>query len=343
MRIRGQQPTIKDVAELADVSWKTVTNVMHGRRNVSDKTRARVLEAAKTLGFRTSLAARQLRTGRTGIITLAVSELNISYFAQLAHRAFEQASERNLTIFVYETLNQAERERDAARGFDVAFSDGIILNPVALDAAGIAESKGQVPLVVVGEAASGENLDHVGIDNIGSAEEATDHLVGLGRRNIHFIGSSPEQTTGTGGLRLSGYRRSLRKAGLAVDDAKVHAIPTYSLDSGYRTVEAIFSDGQRPDALVCGNDEVAFGAMHALRARGLSVPHDVAVLGWDNAPMGEYFHPTLTTVKPDIDAVIHSSLDVLQQRIDGDESACQDHVVPHSLVIRESTGGNPSD
>lgn len=336
MANRPKRATVKDVAELAGVSWKTVTNVMHGRYNVRESTRQKVLDAAAQVGYRASLAGRQLRSGRTDIIALAVPEMSVFYFAHLAHRFIEEGDRRGLTVFIYETFQSAERERVAAQGFDVAFADGVILSPVTMRTDELVGLDAVVPLVVLGESVEGVTADHIAIDNVTSAGDLTRHLVEQGRAQIYFIGGTPGRHEGTDGLRQRGWREELIRHGLTPPDEWVWPAD-FSLDGGYATVKDLLDQGHRPDALVCGNDDVALGALHALRQFGLKVPDAVMVAGWDDAPAGRFASPTLTTVKPDVDALVTAALDSVMARINGDVSDPKEIVVAHKLEVREST------
>lgn len=337
MASRRKRATVKDVAELAGVSWKTVTNVMHGHQNVRDSTREKVMAAATELGYRASLAGRQLRSGRTNTIALAVPQVGVSYFAHLADRFIKEGDRRGYTVLIYETFQAPERERVAAQGFEVAFVDGVILNPVSIRTQDFAQLNTPVPLVVLGESVEGTVADHIAIDNIGSAHQLTTHLLDMGRRRIYFLGSEPGLTQGTDGLRQVGWSSALREHGTEPQPAWVWSTDDYSLECGSEGVRRMLDQGHRPDAIVCGNDDVALGAIHGLRLRGLRVPDDVAVAGWDDAPAGRFSNPTLTTVKPDIDVLVEEALKSILARIAGEASQPREIVAPHSIEIREST------
>lgn len=332
-----KRATVKDVAELAGVSWKTVTNVMHGRRNVRESTREKVMAAAEELDYRASLAGRQLRTGRTGTIALAIPEVGVSYFAQLADLFIKEGDRRGLTVFIYDTFQVPARERIAAQGFEVAFADGVVLNPVALRTEEFARLAMTVPLVVLGESVEGAVADHIAIDNVGSAHELTEHLLDSGRQRIFFVGSEPGHTEGTGGLRQSGWAKALRERGVDPRPEWVFPTESYSLECGSDVVDALLNITPPPDAVVCGNDDLALGVIYGLRKRGLSVPSDVAVAGWDDAPMGRYSNPSLTTVKPDLDSLVQEAFNSVLARIEGKVPEPREIVIRHSIVIREST------
>ena len=337
----ARRATIKDVAALAGVSWKTVTNVLRGYPPTRESTRLRVLAATEQLGYRTNRAGRQLRTGKTGIIAVALPDVSVAYFAQLAQLFITEADKHDYHVLFYETLQDPARERIAASGLDGDFADGVIISPVALDAVGVAQSGRSIPIVVLGESADGSRADHVAIDNHRAAVQATQHLLSLGCRAIHFFGAEPGERTGTGGQRLSGVLEALATAGIHTADEPTWRSQPYSYEGGAQGVAELLASGREFDGLVCGNDGVALGAIHALRLAGLRVPQDVAVMGWDDTMAGRYANPTLSTVRPDSVQLVRLAFNKLLARIDGDSSPYEEIVIPHELVIRESTSGHP--
>jgi DNA-binding LacI/PurR family transcriptional regulator len=167
---------LKDVAERAGVSVKTVSNVVNGYQHVRPDTRARVEEAIAELNYRPNLTARNLRKGRTGLIALAVPELDSPYFAELARHVIAAAAEYGWTVLVDQTGGGREQERAAALGIGDRVIDGLILSPLALTADDLAVLAG-LPMVLLGERVHHGPADHVAIDNIAAASEITAHLL----------------------------------------------------------------------------------------------------------------------------------------------------------------------
>jgi LacI family transcriptional regulator, repressor for deo operon, udp, cdd, tsx, nupC, and nupG len=330
---------IQDVAQRAGVSWKTVSNVLHGRSNVRPETRARVQAAIAELNYRPSLASRQLRMGRTHLLALAVPAISEPYFGELAHAMIEGAALSGYTVLIDETHGAAEQEGVVAEGFQVRLIDGIIFSPLSMTGPQIAARRDRTPMVLIGEHATSEDagLDLVTIDNVASAEEATRHLLQAGRRRIAFLGYQAWRPRGTGQLRLKGYEQALRSARLPVDRGLVLEADAFSREQGEARVTELLPRIREVDALVCANDLLAVGAIRALRRAGVSVPDEVAVLGWDGTPEGAFTQPSLTTVAPDKQALARTAIDALLRRIEGDSSPPATHVVPHRLVVREST------
>ncbi|MEU6390608.1 LacI family DNA-binding transcriptional regulator [Streptomyces sp. NPDC046939] len=334
------RPRIKDVAEYAGVSPKTVSNVINDYEHVSDRTRQVVREAIDALGYRVNIAGRQLRQGRTGMITLAVPELDVAYFSELAKHVMTEADQRGQTVLLHQTGGVRERELAALHGFDARFTDGVILSPLALHPRDLATRDRTLPVVLLGERPAEGTTDHVAMDNVRAAREATAHLLARGRRRIAVIGGRVRGPQGTDRLRTDGYREALKEAGIAFDTALVVPVDAYHWQDGARAAAALIDADPAPDALLCLNDHLALGALRALHERGRAVPKDLDVVGFDDIEASRFSVPSLTTVAPDKREIARAAVTLLLTRIESPTTDTpQDHVVGHELKIRESSGG----
>ncbi|MFD7921343.1 LacI family DNA-binding transcriptional regulator [Streptomyces sp. NPDC059740] len=331
---------LKDVAALAGVSVRTVSNVVSNAPGVAARTREKVLAAIGETGYRPNLAARNLRQGRTGLIGLAIPEVGSPYFGELAGLLIEAAQERDWTVLIDQTAGQAERERRLLSGTDGHAVDGLIISPWALSPTDIGACAHGAPVVVLGEIDPHGTADHVAIDNVAAAREATAHLVARGSRRPAAIGLQPDLRNRTAALRLQGYHEALDAAGIPHSPA--HEVPVASLhrEEGYRAMAALLDGDAPPDAAFCFTDELALGALRAARTRGLRVPEDLLLVGFDDIEDGRYATPRLTTVAPDKERIAAGSLQLLADRIYGrlDGLPSRQVVVPHRLAVRESTG-----
>jgi DNA-binding LacI/PurR family transcriptional regulator len=330
---------LKDVAERAGVSVKTVSNVVNGYLHVRPDTRARVLEAISELDYRPNISARNLRRGRTGIIALAVPELDIPYFAELARHVVTAAARHDWTVLIDQTNGDREQERLVAGGIRDHLIDGLIFSPLALTGADLAPGIDGTPMVLLGERVDHGPADHVAIDNVAAARDATAHLIALGRRRIAAVGAQHTAEAATARLRLAGWSAALNDAGLRPDPDLVAAAPSWHRADGASAMRTLLAGGARPDAVLCFNDTLALGAIRALHDAGLRVPADVAVAGFDDIEDGRYFIPTLTTVAPDKADLARVAVDLLAARVSGaDRAPPREETVPHRLIVRESTG-----
>lgn len=326
-----------DVAQRAGVSQKTVSNVINGYIHVSPHVRLRVQQAITELGYIPNNTARTLRTGRTGILALAVPNLSAPYFAELATHITLAAEKRGFTILIDQTEGLIGREQRVAAGLRQHVIDGLIFSPLTMTAGELAAAAGKTPMVLLGERDMPASVDHVVIDNVGAAREATEHLIGSGRRRIAAVGAGHEESAGTGSVRLRGYRAALADAGLE-DSALV--VPTGRLlrGNGAEAADRLMDLARKPDALFCFNDVIAFGAIHALRRRGIRVPDDVAVVGFDDVEEASYSNPTLTSVRPDKEGIAEAAVQRLVSTLESSEShEAAELVLDHELILRESS------
>src|SRR6478735_8781871 len=213
----GGAARLRDVAAAAGVSVKTVSNVVHGYAHVADDTRLRVQRAIDELRYRPNLSARNLRRGRSGLVALAVPELELPYFAELANHVVRAAEARGWTVLIDQTDGTREREDLVLGGIRAHLIDGVIFNPLASGRRELERRTDQTPLVLLGERVYGGPVDHVSIDNVAAAHEVVAHLVGLGRTRIAAIGEQRRRSAGTARLRLRGYTQALKANGLPLD------------------------------------------------------------------------------------------------------------------------------
>lgn len=338
---KGQRmrTTLKDVAELAGVSPKTVSNVVNGYAHVAPSTRERVEAAIARLNYRPNLSARSLRQGRTGVIALAVPELDVPYFAELARRLVSAAAELGWTVLVDQTEGEQERERRVIGGIRDQLIDGLVLSPLALTAEDLAERTDATPMVLLGERVHRGPADHVVIDNVAAAREATEHLAGLGRRRIAAIGAQQVAAGVTARVRQQGYQQGLEAAGLEHDEALVASTERFHRADGAAAMAQLLDSGAAPDAVFCFNDLLALGALRTLASRGIRVPDEIAVVGFDGIEEGRYSTPTLSTISPDKEQIAKLAVESLNRQISGQAEPEEPREIfaEYQLIARESS------
>ncbi len=197
--------SLKEIAKRAGVSVASVSNVVNGYRPVGEATRRRVQQAIDELGYSPNLSARHLRNGRTGIIALAIPELNNPYFAELADAAIREAGHHGYTVLLDSTDGEREKELLVSQGFRAQVIDGLILSPVQLDRVDVLNRTSRTPMVLVGERVYNVPYDHIAIDNVAASIAAMRHLLDLGRRRIAFVGAQTDVNKQPAHLRLHGY------------------------------------------------------------------------------------------------------------------------------------------
>ena len=329
---------MQDVARLAKVSVKTVSNVVNDFPYVRPATRARVEEAISHLGYQMNSSARNLRSGRTGMISLAIPALNQPYYAELAQSVIDEAEAHGLTVLVETTSGQAARELNILTGSRRQLVDGTIFVPIALTRADLERLPPDVPLVLVGEQLLDSAIaSHVTMANLAAAFCAVTHLAqDVGCRRIALIGRHPAGMTASA-LRLKGYRQALEAAGLPFDPTLVVDASAWHRDSGSEGVAQLLDAGVEFDGLFCFNDALALGAMRELSRRGTRIPHDVAVVGFDDTEDGRFSTPSLTSIDPGGKHIASTAVRLLQERMAGTSNGAEEITVEYRLVRREST------
>lgn len=332
--------TLHEVAFLAGVSIKTVSNVINGYPHIRPATRDRVEAAVAELGYTPNLTARNLRGGRSGAITLALPDMGLAYFAELAAQVIEAAEAAGMIVQLEHTAGDRERELELLKSPRRRASDGLIFSALGMSQDDADALDVPYPLVLLGERIFGGPADHVTMRNEDAARAATEYLIASGRRRIAIIGAHEGEVVGSAGLRLAGYRKALERAGIAMDPQLVGYTGLWHRANGAETMRALLASGVEFDAAFCLNDTLAFGAMRVLQEAGLSVPGDVAVMGFDDIEEARYSIPSLTTVHPGQDWIARTAVETLMGRIatqgKGPRAATMTRLANFEIVPRES-------
>ncbi|MGH3656940.1 MAG: LacI family DNA-binding transcriptional regulator, partial [Micromonosporaceae bacterium] len=338
---RESRPRLQDVAVRAGVSMKTVSNVINDFPHVTVHTRERVMKAIEELGYQPNLSARNLARGRSGVIALAVPELDMPYFAELSRLVLEAAERHGWVVLIEQTKGRRDHEQRVVSGAFPQRLDGLIFSPVATRISDLRQRRDTTPLVLLGEHLSRGPADHISIDNVAAARAATEHLISLGRRRIAVIGSS-SSGRGASQRRLEGYKQALTHAGLPIDRSRILPAATYRGEVGATAMAKLLELPEPPDAVFCFTDWLALGALRTLRLRGYRVPDDVAVVGFDDIPYGRIATPSLSTISPDKKQIAELAVDRLAERV-GNRRPPEPREIDagFELIPRESTLGIP--
>lgn len=335
--------TMREVAKAAGVSIKTVSNVVNDYEFVSQATRDKVNKAIVELGYTVNVSARNLRRGQTGIIGLAIPDLQMPYFAQLSSLVIEEAKKVGLRVIVEPTQYSRDGELEALHGSQQTMIDGLIYSPLELGQDDVERLKVDYPLVLVGERIFTDQVDHIATENVEGAKRATQYLLTTGCRRVAVVGVHPGEKVGSAALRYQGYLEALEEAGVEFDDRLVVESGMWHRSDGVRAMNALLDSGVKVDGVVALNDMLASGVMHAIQMHGLHIPDDISVVGFDNSDDSQYLSPALTSIAPGLEAVARLSVKVLKERIDGrDPNADRPgekvfRKVTSSLVVRQST------
>ncbi|PPF64192.1 LacI family transcriptional regulator [Clavibacter michiganensis] len=331
--------TLRDVAERARVSIRTVSNVVSGYEHVSEQMRARVNNAIDELDYRPNHVARTLRTGRTGVLALVVPEIDVPYFSQLARDVINVAGELGYRVMIDQTGNDHQRERDLLTGGDRSMLfDGVLFSPLVTKAE-LSDMNGDsgTPLVLLGEHDFDGRFDHVAIDNVRAAYDAVMHVASSGRTHIGALGAQPAEGYATPQQRSAGYRNALHDSGLSFTPELTRPAAHYSRTEGYIATRDLLESGHELDAIFCYSDLLAMGAIRAVFDAGRRVPEDIAVIGVDDIEEGRFSRPTLSTISLDTPFIASQAVTRVVERIADPGRDAVEVVAPHRLIVREST------
>ena len=330
--------TIYEVARRAGVSIATVSRVQRGTAPVSDDARERVLRAIDELRYQPSPIGRSLAEGRHGASGIVFPDLSGPYYSEVIRGFEEQAAQAGQAVLILATHGRQQAltlVRDLA-----ARVDGLVImgRTVSDDVVRSLTSTG-LPIVLLARPPAGDGADTVRAENVESATRLTTHLLAHGHRSIAFIGdpgSSPDASE-----RWVGFVEAFRRAGLPAPDAPIRG--SFREAGGYGGAAYALDSGPAPTALVCANDEMALGAYRACQERGLRIPHDIAVTGWDDIPAARFVAPSLTTVRQPLWDLGAFAARALLERVRGGRKSAVHEVLPTNLVVRASCGCGPDE
>ena len=328
--------TIADIAREAGVSRATVSLALNGKPGVAPETRRRILEIAEKLHYQPNASARGLALQKTQTIGVIVPDIGSPFYAELIRGVEEEASRAGYYLMLLTTAGKPSREEMYFRLLGEQRVDGIIVLTPRGDEALLRriQAKG-FPLVVVDrDIQSADDVVEVVVDNFHGALEAMEYLLDLGYRRIGFINGVPGLQASQD--RLRGYQVALQEHGIAPDPELIVA-GDFQDSGGYRAMQKLLSLEPRVEAVFAASDMMAFGAVRAIRERGLEVPQDIAVVGFDDIPVATYFDPPLTTVRQPMAKMGAIACRLLLQEIRGETILERKVTLRTELVVRAST------
>jgi LacI family transcriptional regulator len=326
--------TISDVAKEAGVSTMTVSRVLNGRGEISQETRERVQQVIDKLGYRPSSVARNLKTQRTHTIGLIVPDITNPFFPEVVRGAEDQASEEGFAIMLCNTIRNRDRERKALELLEDKRVDGLISCSSGLpDEELIPLLKQQEAVVVFDRMVDKAIAGSVRIDDVYGGISATDHLLKLGRRSLGLL-AGPNYYGGSERRRY-GFRAALELQGMYADP-KLEIECEPDEQGGYDATKLLLQRQSKVDGIFCFNDLVALGALGALNELRVSVPGQVAVIGFDDLRLASLTTPQLSTLHVDKLDLGRSMVRILLGRIRGDIQMEDECIIRPKLIIRES-------
>lgn len=329
----AKRTTLYDVAKRAGVSYQTVSRVINNSPNVATKTRDRVLRAIRDLGYRPNQAARSLNTHRSYVLQIITFHVGHNQAVEAMLYTAKQLGYHMAFSAVWD-LSSDKEIRDQLDGLAARLIDGLVMITPSINFSydELATLCRGIPFVLVG-AEPGIRAPSVIIDQRGGTHMAVDHLLRLGHTRIAEITGDMQYSDAR--VRHEAYCEAMRNAGLEPD---LWVEGSFLGSGGYRGVQQLLDRGAEFTALVCGNDEAALGAMLALHERGLRVPEDVSVVGFDDTRAAAFYNPPLTTVRQDFWAMGKEAVEYLVALINDPNTSVHQRILYPRLVVRRSTG-----
>ena len=328
--------TIKDVSKDAKVSIKTVSRVINNEANVAEETKKRVLLSVDKLGFRPNKSAQSLRSKRSFIIALLYDNPNKSYLADIQSGIFKACKLTGYNLVVQECDYKSPELNNTILEFveDLKI-DGLILTPPLSDMDDFLQDleKHQIEHAVIAPSTKKTESLYVSSNDYEAAYKLTLEIIKHGHKDIGFIKGHPKHSASN--LRFNGFIDAIKIHGFDVNDAWIKQ-GNFSFKSGFDAGVEIFHSDRIPTAIFSSNDSMAAGIMKSAHMKGLKIPDDVSLTGFDDSPIADEIWPALTTVKQPVEKMAHHAAKILMARFNGLEEANQSKEFKSELIIRES-------
>jgi LacI family transcriptional regulator len=332
--MKSKNVTLQDVARHAGVSRATASRIVRGEGYASDEARQKVLAAMEELGYIYDRNAANLRSRQSGTVGFILSDIDNPVYGESLVGISQKLDEYGYTLILGTTFNSVAKQ-DAILAKMLEYRvDGLLMVAVPGSDGKMYEkfSRRNIPIVYLREPPN-ERANYVGVDNRYGAKMATEHLLRLGRRRIAYVGGLPDLTPWK--LRRQGYADALREHGLEPDEQWIVCGEATRV-GGISAFESLVDQAGLPDAVLCFNDMVAFGVLHAIREKGLVPGKDIAVVGFDNVREAAISYPRLTTVSMSYKTTSILAAQLLHERIIGVDTEPKQIILKPELVIRES-------
>ncbi|MCL7986363.1 LacI family transcriptional regulator [Sphingobacterium sp. lm-10] len=337
---KKRQTSITDLAKELGLSASTVSRALRHHPAISEHTTNRVLELAERLKYQPNRLALGLLHDTTGVIGVVVPEITGYFFATVISGVQDMVSEAGYKLLIYQTNESFEEERELLLDMAALRLDGVLISPSheTKDYQHFEQLRNAgIPLVIFDRDCPNFEADKVLVDSYTGAYEAVDYLISSGsKRIVHIAGPISFPTFKQ---RLDGYLDAHYENNLRINSELIIRSDDFSAEAGFNAIDRLFATQQVFDAIFAVNDAVAIGALHNLRERGYAIPHDIAVIGFDDEPYAQHFYPTLSTVwQPAYELGMLSAkilLDYFSK--EGAPNAYRCEVMKPELVIRESS------
>lgn len=338
--------TIKDIAQRVGVSHSTVSRALRDNSLVSEETRKLIRKTALELSYLPSTAARSLKTNRSQALGVILSNIDDPYFSEILQGIEEIAQRNSYSLFISASQHDPEREQTIGKVMRQHRVDGVIICSTMFSSEQNHQfSKYGIPIVVVNNQSAEDYRYSIYHDDIDGSRQITRHLLNLGHRKIAYLGNSDSGRTTQ--ERLAGFCQEMQFAGLPIPSDYMYEIPGSQPEHGISALNHFLNLPDRPTALVCFNDMLAIGILKGLVQRGIQVPSEFSVAGFDNIVFSNYTNPPLTTFDQPKRFIGQKAAELLFGLLDATSNTSVPertvHVLKGELLVRESTAPPPAN
>ena len=331
--------TMREVAQQAGVSIQTVSAVMNDKDGISLPTRNRVLNVIQQLNYKRDPIARSMRTGQVGLIGLMVQDITNPVLSILASDVEVNVSNEEFNVVLYNASEDVNREQAYLELVTNRLIDGlIVVNAVNQALAVETLENADIPTVFI-DSISTPTVSSVKTDEIYGAYLATTHLIQCGHMRIAHISGIP--STEITHLRIQGYRRALSEYGISYEKIVSPTSRHWNYQGGYTCIQQLLEEDEKPTAVFSAGDELAIGAYRALYERGLSIPQDMSIVGFDDIEASAFAAPPLTTIRQPFAEIATTAVKLLFEIINGQQTEAVQIMLQPELIVRESTANLP--
>lgn len=328
--------SIKDVAREAGVSIATVSRVLNDIDVVNEDTKKKVLDAIKVLKYRPNIVARSLKTQRTKTIGILLPDISNQFYPEIVRGAEDVSNIYDYNIILCNSDLDIEKEKEYLRVLKEKMVDGVLYMSSSLQDE-ILELINELDLktILIETKDKDGLLPSVTIDNIKASYESTNHLIKKGIKEIAFIGTEKDSMNAWG-ERYVGYENAMKEAGIAIDPELVY-LKSMKVKTGYEAIQYFLKNNKKFKGVVCASDDIAMGAINALRDNGLEIPKDVSVIGFNDNYAASIFYPKITTISQPTYDMGSVAMRMLIKLLNKKEIDNPHYVLEHQLIEREST------
>jgi len=328
--------TIKDIAKELGVHHTTVSLALRNSKSIKKETRDRVWQKARELGYRPNRLAQGFRNKRSNTIGILVPTIRHHFFAKFISEVSEKANDAGFSVMVFQSNEKLDSEKKNVEALIDNRVAGVLISvskeTTTSDHFEAFEHE-NIPLVFFDRIPEMKNVSKVAVDNFQGAHDAVNLLISKGRKKVAFITGASHINVYSD--RLEGYKRALNENGITFNQEFL-VKGNFFMEDGIIGAKKLLTLPQKPDAILAVGDDVAIGAIKYLKGAGLKIPDDIAVVGFDNDPMGIAIDPELTTVEQPLEQMAEVSLQMLLRKIASGETVAEEEILKSSILKRKS-------